>query len=197
MPRVARGLAALVTGLSLAMVLVPASVVAARPAAQALNPEPPDTYTCTPTGGGTICRAHTVDPYALVPQGIECGTGPTAFEVLDSGVADVRATRWYDRDGNLTRRQRILQFDSYLSNSRTGATLGYHQHNTDWDVLSVPGDLTTSTWHGHGVLTVNVPGHAAVWKGAGVVVVGPDGTILHWAGQDKIVLDALCAALGG
>ena len=196
MPSVARRVATLISGLSLAAILIPATVAAAPPAAQALNPEPPDIYDCSPVGGGTICRAHTIDPYELVPQGIECGAGATAFEVLDSGVADVRATRWYDRDGNLTRRERVLDFDSYLSNSRTGARLAYHQHNTDWDVLAVPGDLSTSTWRGHGALTVNVPGDGAVWKGAGVAVVGPDGTLLHWAGQDKLVLDALCAALG-
>ena len=192
----ARRLAAILSGLSLATALTPA-VIAAPPGIPDLNPPPTDVYTCSPTGAGAICRARFAEPYESEPTGITCGSGPSAFEVLDSGVRTIRATRWYDPDGNLTRRERILDFDSFLSNSRTGAALDYHQHNTDWDVLAVPGDPASSTWSGHGSITVNVPGSGAVIKGAGVAKVAPDGTLIHWAGQEKVVVDALCAALAG
>jgi hypothetical protein len=204
LPFVARRVAAVVTGLSLATALAPA-VLATPPTTPALNPEPPDFYACAATGGGTICRAHLVEPYELEPTGISCGTGAGAFEVLDSGTRIVDATRFYDGDGNLARRQRIVAFDdAHLTNPLTGATIGYHQHNTDWDVLGVPGDLSTSTWHGHGVLSVTFPGSGSILRGAGVTVVGPDGTLLHRGGLDEpsdyysgdasVVAD-LCAAL--
>jgi hypothetical protein len=196
LPFVARRLAGLVSGLSLGIVLAPA-VIAASPTIPTLNPEPPDFYSCEPVGAGAICRAHTVEPYHNEPTGIVCGTGAGTFEILDSGTRDVRATRWYDANGDLTRRERVLDFvGAHLSNPLTGTTLSYHQHNTDWDVLAVPGDLSTATFHGHGVLSVTVPGSGAVLLSAGVAVIAPDGTLLHRGGQETFIVEALCAAFG-
>jgi hypothetical protein len=196
LPFVVRRLAGLVSGLSLTIALAPA-VIAASPTIPTLNPEPPDVYTCEPVGAGAICRAHTVEPYHNEPTGIVCGTGAGTFEILDSGTRDVRATRWYDANGDLTRRERTLDFvGAHLSNPLTGTTLSYHQHNTDWDVLAVPGDLSTATFHGHGVLSVTAPGSGAVLLSAGVAVIAPDGTLLHRGDQETFIVEALCAAFG-
>ena len=155
MPYVARRVATVLSGLSLVTILAPAIVVAAPPATQALNPEPPDFYTCKPVGGGTICRALTSDPYGPDATGIFCG----GVELLDQGTRMIAATRYYDADGNLTRRERVYDFDdTHLTNPLTGATVYYHQHNTDWEVLGVPGDLSSATLHGHGEMIVTVPG---------------------------------------
>ena len=119
------------------------------------------------------------------------------MELLDSGIRDVRATRWYDTDGNLTRRLRTFLFrDAYLTNPATGRILRYAQHNTDDEVLGIPGDMASITWTGHGVLSVTAPGFGAVLLGAGRTVVGPDGEVEAQSGPFRFLADELCAALG-
>ena len=189
----------------LAALVIAVPVSARQPVTQPLNPEPPDSYTCSATGGGTICRAETSDPYELEPTGIWCGSGAGAFEVLDSGGHVVRATRWYDTNGNLTRRERVGSFPgAFFSNPLNGVEIAYQQRNTDWDVLSVPGDFSSSTWSGHGVLSMTVPARGTVILETGVVVIGPSGEVEHSGGQstfgayfsgDSSVVADLCAAL--
>lgn len=183
-------------GAMLAVGVLPIGVSAA-PSVVPLNPEPPDFYSCRVVGDGTICRAHTVEPYADEPTGIVCGSGGVAVELLDSGVRDVRATRWYDGDGNLTRRLRTFLFrDAHLTNPATGRTLDYSQHNTDDELLAVPGDLDSVTWTGHGHVSITAPGFGAVWLEAGRAIVGPDGEIDALSGVSRLRADDLCAALG-
>lgn len=172
-----------------------------------LNPPAPDVYTCRATGDGTICVATNSNPYELEPTGIWCDSEAGAFEVLDSGGHDIRATRWYDGDGNLVRRKVVHSFPgTQYANPLNGTSIDYHQHNTDWDVLAVPGDLSSSTWSGHGVLSMTVPGYGLVIHEAGVVTVGPDGELEHRGGPsdlsdyyegDASAVEGLCAALSG
>jgi hypothetical protein len=183
-------------GVMLALASV-SPAVAARPTAQDLNPAPADFYSCHPVGAGTICRAHTVDPYENEPTGILCGDGVSAVEILDSGIRDVDATRWYDSDGNLTRRLRLFLFrDAYLSNPATGGVLPYTQLNMDNEDLGVPGDLGSVTLMGHGHLSITAPGFGPVLIGAGRTVIGPEGDVLAESGVSRLDADALCAALG-
>ena len=195
---------------TIVVVLARASVpgaLAGQPVTQALNPPPPDFYTCSATGSGTICRASTVNSYDLEPTGILCGSGQNSFEVLDSATRQTSATRYYDRNGNLAKRVRVYQFTgARLTNPLSGATVAYHQHNTDWDVLAVPGDFGSDTWTGHGFLSINVPGYGVVIHEAGRTVVGPSGDVErqsgpsdlsdYYGGDTGVVAD-LCAALGG
>ena len=202
-PLVRRPATAVVAVLAALLIAVPVS--AGRPALGPLNPEPPDIYTCTATGGGTICRATTSDAYALEPTGIWCGTGPGAFEVLDSATLDLRATRYYDSDGNLVRRVRVHDFaGTMFTNPLNGTEINYKQHNTDWDVFTIPGDLSSSAWSGHGVLSMTVPGRGAVLLEAGIARVDPGGDLEFQAGPtdlsdyfggDASVVADLCAAL--
>jgi len=167
--------------------------MAAPPSGQDLNPAPPDFYTCNPVGTGTICRAHTVDPYEGEQTGIFCG----AVEILDNGIRDVQATRWYDRDGNLTRRFRTFLFrDAHLSNPATGRTLPYSQHNADTEDLSVPGDLASATLSSSGHLSITAPGFGGVLVDTGHLVVSPEGDVLARSGVSLLNADGLCAALG-
>src|SRR4051812_44460828 len=171
--------------------------VAAPPSTQDLNPAPPDSYTCNPVGTGTICRAHTVVPYSGEPTGIVCGSGAASVEILDNGIRDIHATRWYDRDGNLARRLRTFLFrDGDLSNPTTGRTLAYSQHNADDEVLSVPGDLASATLSSSGHLSITAPGFGPVLMDTGHTVVGPEGDVLGHSGVSRLDVDALCAALG-
>jgi hypothetical protein len=170
-----------------------APALAAPPTAQVLNPAPPDIYTCSPNGEGTICRAHTVDPYENEQTGIFCG----AVEILDNGIRDIHATRWYDRDGNLTRRLRSFLFrDAHLSNPATGLTLPYSQLNNDNEELGVPGDLASATLSSSGHLSITAPGFGAVVIDTGHLVVTPEGDVLTRSGRSLLDADSLCAALG-
>ena len=196
--RPARVLVLVTTGAVLALGSAPATLATGIDPGT-LNPVPPDFYQCRATGDGSgaICRAHTVTPYEGDPTGIICGSGASAVELLDNGIRDVDATRWYNGDRNLTRRLRTFLFrDAYLSNPATGRTLGYAQHNTDNEVLGVPGDLSSATWTGHGVLSITAPGFGSVILSAGRTIIGPDGVIRATSGPDRAHLDDLCAALG-
>jgi hypothetical protein len=171
--------------------------VAAPSSAQILNPAPPDFYTCNPVGSGTICRAHTVDPYSGEATGIVCGSGVATVEILDNGIRDVRATRWYDGAGNLTRRLRTFLFrNAYLSNPATGRTLPYSQHNADDEDLGVPGDLASATLSSSGHLSITASGFGPVLIDTGHIVVSPEGEVLAHSGASWLDADALCAALG-
>ena len=162
----------------------------------ALNPVPPDFYSCMATGGGTICQAHTVDPYEFEATGILCGSGADLVEILDSGIRDVRATRWYDSDSNLTRRQRTFLFrDAYLTNPATGQVLPYSQHNTDNEILGVPGDLDSATLYSDGHISITAPGFGIVLSGTGRTVIGADDDLVTESGLFLFDADALCAAL--
>ncbi len=198
---------------SRALVIVPvlAALVIAGPASAGqpvvgqLNPEPPDIYSCKATGDGTICRASTVESYADEPTGIICGSDIDSFEVLDTAIRHLDATRWYDREGNLTRRERTSRLvEAHLSNPVTGASVSYAQHNTDIDQLAIPGDFNTDTWTGHGVLAITVPGSGAVVLEAGRTIVGPGGNVEAQSGPsdlsdyfngDASVVADMCAAL--
>lgn len=162
-----------------------------------LNPAPPDFYSCSATGSGAICRAHTVDPYSGEATGIVCGSGAAAVEIVDNGIRDVRATRWYDGDGNLTRRLRTFLFrNAYLSNPVTGRTLAYSQHNADDEDLGVPGDLASATLSSSGHLSITASGFGPVLIDTGHIVVSPEGDVLARSGVSRLDADALCAALG-
>lgn len=113
---------------------------------QTLTPSPPPEYTCSSNGSGTICRAANLDvPYGPSDNNIWCGSGPTAFDTFDQGFLSERKTRWYDANGNLTKREIRQSWDSYWSNPLSGKTVPYTQHNVQMDVLGVPGDLASST----------------------------------------------------
>jgi hypothetical protein len=93
-------------------------------------------------GGGTLCTAE-----ATLSSGPEVTDAPCpSFAVYDTSTVVESKTRWYDTDGNLTRR---LIRDHYTSgqwsNPLTGDSVDYTQNNVQWDVLADPGDLTSAT----------------------------------------------------
>ena len=171
-----------------------------------LNPVPAGFYSCRATADGAICNAHTIDPYEFEATGIFCGSGAGTVEIVDSGIRDVTATRWYDRELNLVRRQRMFLFrDTHLTNPANGRTLAYSQHNTDNEILGVPGDLGSATLYSHGHLSMTAPGYGSVILDVGQVIVGPSGDLEFAAGQFELgryyagetdLVDDLCAALG-
>ena len=184
------------------------SLVAARETVDlsTLNPVPPDFYTCYANGSGTICRERTTFSYESEDTGIVCGSGATAFTIYDSGSAHEIGTRFYDRDGNLTRR--VLHhnwFSSQFSNPLTGAVVPYTQHQKITNALAVPGDFSSATETIVGEIIFKPKHGAPVALVVGRVVIGADGTLEFMAGQDTFmayfvdgdtsVLEPLCRAL--
>ena len=200
---------ALVLGI-IALTLVPAAAFAGQPVTQTLTPPPPSFETCKATGTGTLCQGSRTEPgYSLVGTGLFCGTGANTFEILDSADAHIQhhAMRFYDANGNLTRR---VFTDAFIAgrftNPLTGATVRYTQHQVTTDVFAVPGDESTATRTVVGENNYVVPGMGAVLLNAGRVVYAPDFSVEFQAGPqgfndyfingNTAALDQLCAALG-
>jgi hypothetical protein len=196
-----------VAGVIVALVLAPGAF-AAPPAAEELNPVPPDFYSCTAVGAGTICSGARVmvKESELQPE-LVCGSGADAFNIYDQGVIHQRAMRWYDANGDLTRRViRERWTSAFWSNPLTGKIVPYTQTGKITDVLAVPGDLdsATETTVGENVYTDPVT-HKKILRSTGRTVFGADGTLEFQAGNqwsvdafidgDMSVLDAVCAAL--
>ena len=205
MPSIARRAPIAIAAMSLLLAIAPAAL-AARPSSQTLNPQPPDTYTCSPNGNGTICRSLVREPYGPDPTGIFCGTGAGSYEVLDTATRVVRATRYYDENGNLVRRERLYDFDAaHLSNPLTGTAIYYKQRNVQSETFGTAGDLDTATLRESGLLQFTAPGMGTIWHQSGVIVTAPDGTLLHQGGPNEVndyyatgnqsLVAALCLAL--
>ena len=189
-----------------AVVLGPAgSAYAGSTTTPPLNPAPADYYSCTTNGAGTYCSGQTVQAYGPDPTGLFCGTGTSAFEVLDQAVRVIDAQRWYDRDGNLLKRKRTITFqDARLSNP-SGVEVGYVQRDIQTEILDIPGDFGSATTYTNASLRTTVPGLGTVFADKGRVVSSPDGSLLKEAGRHDLIryldgdlsaLAALCGALG-
>ena len=200
-------LPALVAGAIGALALAPGAL-AAEPAPEDLNPPPPSFLNCKPLGAGTICSgtSHEVKVSELQPE-LVCGSGADAFNIYDQGDIYQRATRWYNADGDLTRRVLHERWTpAWWSNPLTGETIPYTQTNKITSVLAVPGDFSsaTETIVGQNVYT-DPDTHQKVLASTGRVVFGADGSLDFRAGQqpfldafldgDMSVFDAVCAAL--
>lgn len=163
-----------------------------------LNPPPPGFYTCMPTGGGAVCHGEHADSYADAFD----GTCPQGFDILENGFRVERATRFYDRDGNLVRRQLHDNWPdlptNILFNSVTGKSVHYVSHGNVVDVLTVPGELSSLVSKSAGnAYTVTGPGGLLI-KDAGLMITSPDGDVLESHGPKMLFTGAtekLCAAL--
>ena len=198
-----------VLGALLVVVLGAAAAQAqAPPAPEELNPPPPDFLVCKPLGAGTICTGSQQEVKVSEPQlELVCGSGPDAFVIHDNGVADQRVTRWYNADGDLTKRVIHDSWSSaFWSNPLSGNTVPYTQTDKITTVLAIPGDFdsATETTVGGSIYTDPMT-HKKVLRSTGRVVFGADGSLDFRAGQqpfldafidgDMSVFDAVCAAL--
>ena len=188
-----------------AMALFAGAAFAGQPVTQTLNPEPAPFLICKAVGGGTICQGERTEVRAPSDTEIVCESDSGSFSIFDQGIVDQAVIRYYDGDGNLTRRVIHETWTSaQFSNPDTGATVPYVQHGTFTDILSTPGDFATSTQTTTGNNVFTVPHMGAVFLNAGKTVYGPDGDLEFRAGpqnfldldSDPSVIDELCAALG-
>src|SRR5438874_10463658 len=117
----------------------------AQSVSETLNPPPPDFEVCKAVGAGTICEGTRTEVLAPEITDVSCGSGATAFNIIDSSILNQRAKRYYDVNGNLTRQSIHDRFTSgQWSNALTGKTVSYTQNNITVVVLAVPGDFTSS-----------------------------------------------------
>jgi hypothetical protein len=199
--------APIVAGTLAAFTLTASPALAGQPVTQNLMPPPLSFETCKTVGNGFICEGARTESYSPTDTGIPCGSGAAAFYILDQGTHNQHAIRYYDTNGNLTRRVIYDQYFSQFSNPLTGAAVPYMQHNTTTDVLAVPGDLTSATETTTGETNFTVPHMGAVLLNAGKVVfnlfdgtlefsAGPQGFIDYFYNGNTAALAGLCTALG-
>jgi hypothetical protein len=198
---------ALAGALAAGLLTLAAVVPTAR--AASLNPPPPAFESCHGGDSLTVCQGTRVLPGEQEPTGIICGSGASAFEIVDdSGLVRQEATRWYDAAGNLVRRDiHEVWLRSAWTNPLAGTAVAYRQAVTYQDVFAVPGDLATATETTTGVVTFIAPGLGAIVQNAGRTVIGFDGTVEFRSGPqafidlfvdgDASALAPLCEALTG
>jgi len=194
----------------LVLALLLSTVAAAGPAgAASLTPPPPSFERCHSAGVQTICEGNVVFGGGIEGAGIICGSGPDAFEVFDhSDKVLEHAARWYDADGNLTRRMiKDTWLGSEWTNPLTGKAVSYRQTIVVTDVLAIPGDTGSARETTTGVVNFIIPGKGAFVQDVGRTVFNFDGTLESQAGShvfvdyfvngDTTALDPICSVLAG
>ena len=192
--------AAIIGGLA----LVP-SALAGQPVTQTLTPPPPSFYTCMAVGAGTICHGTISESSGPEETGLVCGSGADAFNAWQTASLDERAARYYDSDGNLTRR--VLRDDSSgtFINPVTGTVVPWTQYEIHTTVLAVPGDFGSATETIVGEFVITLPHLGTVALEAGRVIqdvdgnnefrAGPQNFLDYYANGDTAAVQKLCDAL--
>jgi hypothetical protein len=158
------------------------------------------------TGGGAICSGTTVESFDVAPSGFLCGATADPIELLfvDSHT-NVSVIRFYDEDGNLTRRLRREQGAGTLLNPVTGLTILTTQIAEFTSILATPGDFNTATETQRGVVKFYLPGAGVLFIDVGRAVIPPDPSLGSDTGQhpfdqyfngDTSVFEPVCEALG-
>jgi hypothetical protein len=177
--------------------------------AVSLTPSPPSFERCHPAGDMTICEGNQTYAGGIEGTGITCGSGADSFEIFDvSSKVLEHGMRWYDGNGNLTRRvNKLTWLGSSWTNPLTGNSVAYRQTNVVTDDLAVPGDVGTAVETTTGVVNFIIPGRGAIAQDVGRTVFGFDGSLEFSAGPhvfvdyfvngDTTALDSICAVLAG
>jgi hypothetical protein len=175
-----------------------------------LTPAPPDFFnaSCFEVGQSIRCDLAFIDPEQPVeaPTGIICGSGATAFEVLDTFTRSVRGKRYYTADGLLVRRHFTDDIDGIYTNSVTGATVTYVQHGSHLVDNATPGDDSSGIQQDNSQLRVFSSNGTVVMDTGRVVfaVADPDNPLFeagqhpigeYFTGADPNALQPLCDAL--
>lgn len=171
-----------------------------------LNPPPPSFEDCRTTGNGVICQgSRQFAPYGPDWTPLVCGAGPTAFNIYDASDGPLRqvATRLYDENRNLTRRDVHFETFGEVSNPLAGTAVRYHAADFTKDVLSTPGDESSTTESQIGSMIFTLPHEGAVTVNAGRITYDFNGNLEFASAKDPYAfnigdmsaLQGLCAAL--
>ena len=196
-----------ITSLILSAGLSSATAIAGQPVTQTFNPPAPEFYDCSAIGAGTVCHGARLVDHPVAPTDVFCGSGADMFEVYDQGLVHQLASRYYDRDGNLTKRVVHERWtDAQWSNPLSGEVVPYTQMNTSTEVLAIPGDLASSTLANRGENIYRTSdGGKPIMLSVGRMVFGPGDELIEFSGHqwvvsafylgDPSVLDDVCSAL--
>lgn len=130
------------------IVFTPQAMFAGQPVdPSTLNPPPPPEFNpvCEKDGAQTICTVQFSDPPFAGGSGVICGTGPNAYEVFQFQNRTVQGLRYYDQNGNLTRRHFHEVDTGTLSNPRTHTAVSFSARGNTLHDLSIPGDINSGT----------------------------------------------------
>src|SRR5437773_4351762 len=153
-----------------------------------LNPPPnPLTTVCEKDGNQTICTLEFSDPPFAGASGVICGTGPTAYEVFQFQNRSVIGKRYYDQNGNLTRRHFREIVSGTFSNPLTHAAVSFDGKDTHLHDLTIPGDVSTGTDVVTGSFHIYPSKGGIVLFEAGRTIDAVDGTILRESGPHPFV----------
>jgi len=172
-----------------------------------LNPPPPPEFNpvCEKDGNQTICTVQSSDPPVAGGTGVICGTGANAYEVFQFQNRSVVGHRYYDQNGNLTRRHFHEVDTGTLSNPINHVAVSFSGRLTTLHDLSVPGDITSGTQVLTGHFRVFPPHGGTVIFEAGRSVTSGTGDFIRESGPhpfqdyfvlgDTVAVQPLCDAL--
>jgi hypothetical protein len=175
-----------ITGLGVFLVLAVTSLAFAGTPVNpsTLNPPPPPQFNpvCEKDGNQTICTVQFSDPPFAGGSGVICGTGAGAYEVFQFQNRSVVGHRYYDQNGNLTRKIFREILTGTFSNPLTHTAVSYDGGDTQHVNLTVPGDGNSGTITVTGSFHVYLPHGGEVIFEAGRTIETPDGGFLRESG---------------
>ena len=185
--------------------LLAVAALAGPPVLPTLNPPVPSYYTCKASGSGAICRGQLVETLDQEPSGITCGTAQNPVELLMSATNTVRATRYYDTAGNLTRRFRYQRGEGTIINPVTGLTAKLTAITDLIDTFTIPGNFDAVTTQQTGPFKITLPGNGVLLLDTGRAVFDAQENVISQNGHFALLdyfngatseAAQLCAALG-
>ena len=194
--------------LTLLMSSTPRTLFAQHPVDPAtLNPPIPPEFNpvCKSIGAGTIC---TVQFTQLFPggSGVICATAGGTYEVLQTQTRSVEGHRYYDQNGDLTRRLfHEVDTGTYI-NPIAHVSVSFSARLTTLHDLSIPGDINSGTQAVTGPWRVFLPRGGVVVIEVGRLLLSGDGNsvlsesgphpfLAYFALGDTAALQPLCDAL--
>src|SRR3989442_1246551 len=152
-----------------------------------LKPPPPPQFNpvCEKDGNQTICTVQFSDPPFAGGSGVICGTGPNSYEVFQFQNRSVQGRRYYDQNGNLTRRHFHEVDTGTFTNPITHTAVSFSGRGTTLHDLSIPGDITSGTQVLTGSFRVYRPQGGTVIFEAGRTVAAGDGSFIRESGPEK------------
>jgi hypothetical protein len=171
-----------------------------------LNPAPAarTNPVCEKDGSHTICTLKFTDPPFAGGSGVICVNGATSYEVFQLESRSVVGKRYYDQNGNLTRRHFREILSGTYSNPVNHVAVSFDGSDTQLHDLIVPGDVSTGTIQVTGSFRIFVPHGGTVMLEAGRTIEtvdalisesGPHPLTDYFVFGDTAAVQPLCDAL--
>lgn len=172
-----------------------------------LNPPPPPQFNpvCQKDGVQTICTVQFSDPPFAGGSGVICTSGGSSYEVFQFQNRSVQGHRYYDANGNLTRRLFHEVDSGTFTNPLNNNAVSFRGRGTTRHDLTTPGDINSGTLVVTGGFRIYAPHAGTVLIDVGRSVNAADGTLIRESGQhpiqdyfvfgDTAALQPLCEAL--